>query len=136
MLEILQNIMAILIADATLTAIIPAANMFSGPVDVVGETQSGLLVPQLNVHIVSEVSRSVPSNTRDTVIQIDIWSRNSYIETVQVYERIIQLLNYQNPTVGTARIFWERLGSAVDQYESDRRIFHRSMSIQAWSQKP
>lgn len=136
MLEILENIILILKSDATITSIVPSTNILTGPVDIATEKQAGLFLPQINIHTVSEVSRTVPLNTRDTIIQIDIWSRNSILETIQVYERVIVLLNYISPTNGTSKVFWERLGGAIDQYESDRRIFHRSMSLQVWSIKP
>jgi len=135
MLEILQNLIAVLTGDATLTAIVPATSIMTGPVDIVTETQSGLLMPQINIHVISEVSRSVPLNTRDTLIQMDIWSRNDLMEVLTIYERVITLLNYTSPTQGSAKIFWERLGGAVDQYESDRGIWHRAITFNIWSQK-
>lgn len=136
MLEILQNIIAVLKGDTTLTNIVPAVNILVGPVDVVTETQNGLKMPQINLHVISEVSRSVPSNTRDTLVQLDIWDRNSQLELETIYERIITLLNYTSPTQGSAKIFWERLGGSVDQYESDRRIWHKAVTFNIWSIKP
>ena len=135
MLEILQSLISVLTGDATLTALVPASNIMTGPVDIVTETQSGLLQPQVNIHIISEVSRSVPLTTRDTLVQIDVWSRTSMEEVENIYERIISLLNYTSPTSGSAKIFWERLGGVVDQYESDRRIWHRSVTYNLWSSK-
>lgn len=135
MLEILESIIAVLTGDSTLTAIVPANNIMTGRVDIVTETQAGLLQPQINIHVASEVSRSVPLNTRDTLIQIDIWSRNSQLEVENIYERVITLLNYTSPTQGGAKIFWERLGGAVDQYESDRGIWHRAVTYNVWAQK-
>lgn len=132
MKQILQYILSILIVDSTLTAIIPAANILTGPVDVATEKQAELLLPQINIHIISEAQRSVPKNTRDTMVQIDIWSRNSFLETVTAYERILTLLEYKTADQDTGHIFWERLGGAVDQYESDRRIFHRSITFTVW----
>ncbi len=132
MLTLLEKIIAILTADATLTAIVPASQMFVGPVDVATEKQAGLLLPQINIHVVSEAQRTVPKNVRDTMVQIDIWSRNDLLEVITIYERIIVLLQYQITDTGSDHIFWDRLGSAVDQYESDRRIFHRSMTFQCW----
>ncbi len=133
MYEILQYIIYTLTHSASLNAIVPATQVFTGPVDIATELQSELLLPQINVHVISESSRTVPANTRDTMVQIDIWSRNSFLETVQVSELIIGLLNYQAPSQGVAKIFWERLGGTVDQYESDRRIFHRSLTYVIWS---
>lgn len=133
--EILEYVIQLLTTNGTLTAIVPANQIFSGPVDIATEIQSELLLPQINIHIISENVRTVPLNTRDTVLQIDIWSRNSYLETVQISEQILSLLNYNSPVEGAAKIFWNRLGSTVDMYESDRRIFHRVLSFQFWSQK-
>lgn len=132
MKELLQKIISILVTDSTLTAIVPATQIFVGPVDIASEKQSELLFPQINVHIISEAQRTVPKNVRDTMVQIDIWSRNNLLETVDIYERIITLLEYQTTDQSTGHIFWERLGGSVDQYESDRRIFHRSMTLQCW----
>lgn len=136
MLEILENIISILTTDATLIAIVPAANILTGPVDIVTETSTGLIMPQINVSVASEASRSVPLNTRDTLIQIDIWSINSMIEVENIYERIITLLNYTSPTQGSAKIFWNRLQGGVDQYESDRRVWHKASTFVVWSVKP
>lgn len=133
--EILQYVIGTLTTNSSLNAIIPATQIFAGPVDVATEIQSELLLPQINVHAISESVRTVPLNARDTVIQIDIWSRNSYLETVQVSEIILSALDFTSPTEGAAKIFWNRLGSTIDMYESDRRIFHRVLSFQFWSQK-
>lgn len=136
MLEILENIISVLTTDATLTALVPASNILTGPVDIVTEANADLLMPQINVFVASEASRSVPMNTRDTIIQIDIWSINSQIEVENIYERIITLLNYTSPTQGSAKVFWNRLQSGVDTYESDRRVWHKASSFVVWSQKP
>jgi hypothetical protein len=135
MLEILQSIISVFTGDVNLTNLIPASNILTGPVDIVTEGQSDLIMPQLNIHVISEVSRSVPLRTRDTLIQIDIWSRTSMLEIENIYERIIALLNYTSPTSGSTKIFWERLGGAVDQFEQDRRIWHRAVTYNVWSQK-
>jgi hypothetical protein len=135
MLEILENTIAILIGDATLTAIVPANNILTGPVDIVTESQPNLTLPQINIFTISDVSRSVPLDTRDTMIQIDIWSKNSMLEVLTAYERIVYLLNYYSGNENTAHIFWQRLGGAVDQFESDRRIWHRAVTYTVWSIK-
>ena len=139
MLELLQNIISVFINDATLTASVPVANIFTGPVDIVTEAQANLSFPQIQLSIVSETTRSVPTNTRDTLIQISIFSRNSMMEVLWIYERIINLLEYHTATIptdgGQATIWWEKISGAVDQYESDRRLWHRAVTITAWSQK-
>jgi hypothetical protein len=132
MLTLLTNIVSILIGDTALTTIVPAANILAGPVDITTETQTGLLLPQINVHIISESQRTVPLNTRDTMVQIDIWSRNSMLEVINIYERILTLLSYQSSNQNADHIFWEKISGANDQYESDRRIFHRSITLQCW----
>ena len=133
--EILQYFISILTNDTTLNAIIPATNIFTGAVDVATEQQASLLLPQINIHVVSESQRTVPKFARDTVIQVDIWSRNNALEVETVYERILTLLSYQTIDEGTAHIFWQRLGSGIDMYESDRRIWHKVMSFTVWSIK-
>jgi len=134
--ELLQNWIAILTGDATLTAIVPATSIMVGAVDITMETQASLLYPQINLHTVSEVQRTVPLHTRDTHIQVDIWSRNSMLEVLTIYERVVTLLSYQVGNQGTAHFFWQRLGGAVDLDETDRRTFHRAMTFVAWSIKP
>lgn len=136
MLEIFQKIIAVLNTDPTLTAIVPADHMFTGPVDVTMEKQSELNYPSIVLSLVSESYRSVPTNTRDSQIQLDIWSRNSQMELENIYERIMTLLNYLITDQATAHIFWQRLGGAVDQFESDRRIWHRACTFTVWTKKP
>jgi hypothetical protein len=135
MLEIDQSIINLLTTDPTLNAIVPATSIFTGPVDQTMESQASLTYPIIVLSQVSEVSRSVPLSTRDTNVQIDIWSRNSQLEIETIYERIIELLNYQSGNQGTAHLFWQRLGGAVDLFESDRRVWHRSSSYTIWSIK-
>ena len=136
MLELLKWIVAQMLADGTLTAIVPAANIFTGPVDVLVETQGQLHMPSIIVSTVSEVQRTVPQGARDTVIQVDIWSRNSMLEVEQIYEEILSLLSFQIANQDTAHIFWDRRGGAVDQFEEDRRVWHKAVSMQFWTIKP
>jgi hypothetical protein len=142
MTELLELIVGILTADTTLTAIVPAANILVGPVDMVQEKQpqalspTALLYPQININISSESQRTVPVSARDTMIQIDIWSNNSQLELQNIYERVITLLSYQIANQGTAHIFWLRLAGAMDMNETDRRIWHKVMNYISWSLKP
>jgi hypothetical protein len=133
MTNLFIKIVDTLTADATLTAIVPATQIFVGPVDVLVEVQNQLLMPQINIFQVNEVSRSVPQ-VRDTIFQLSIWSRNSQLEVETIYERIITLLNYLTADQGSNHIYWERTDGAVDLYEADRRIWHRAVSIVAWVQ--
>lgn len=136
MLEILQWIVAQLIADTILTTIVPVTNIYTGPVDVLVETQNELHMPMIILSTVSEMQRTVPQGARDSQIQIDIWSRNSQLEIEQIYEEVISLLSFQIANQGTAHIFWDRLGGSVDLFEEDRRIWHRAATFTFWSIKP
>ena len=133
MLNTLIKMVNVLKADATLTAIVPATQMFVGPVDVTEEAQSSLLLPQINLTMIGESSRTVPP-VRDTRIQLDIWTRNSQLELETIYERIVTLLNYVIADQGSTHIYWQRLESAVDQYEGDRRVWHRACDFTVWNQ--
>lgn len=136
MLELLEYFITQLTTNTGVTTLVPSTQIFAGPVDVATEFQSELLIPQINIHIVSEASRTVPLNTRDTIIQIDIWSRNNMLESVQISEAILTALNYNQGNIsGSAHIFWQRMGSTVDQYEGDRRIWHRTLTFQVWDIK-
>jgi hypothetical protein len=134
MTNLFIKIVNILKADVTLTAIVPATQIFVGPVDVTVETQAQLLMPQINLFMVSEVTRTVPKNVKDTTFQISIWSRNSQLEVETMYERILTLLNYLVADQSTNHIFWERSSGAVDDFEADRRVWHRSVTFTAWVQ--
>lgn len=134
MLNVMSNTVTDLKADGVLTAIVPANNINVGPVDIVQETQTGLMMPMITLHLVSEVSNTVPLATRETYFQLDIWSRTSQLEVEQIYERVLTILNFQTQDNSGTHIYWQRMSSAVDQYESDRRIFHRSCTFMAWVQ--
>lgn len=136
MLEIFEKIIAILTSDATLNAIVPTTNIFTGPVDQTMESQKSLLYPSIVLSVTTESSRSIPTNARDTHLQLDIWSRNSQLELETIYERVIVLLNYLSGNQDTAHIFWQRLGGATDLLESDRRTWHRAVTFVCWSMKP
>jgi hypothetical protein len=136
MLEILKWIIAQMVADAALTAIVPVANIYTGPVDVLVETQDELHMPMIILSTISEVQRTVPQGARDTQIQIDIWSRVSQLEVENIYEEVIRLLSFQIANQDTAHIFWDRLAGSTDMFEEDRRIFHRSATFTFWSIKP
>ncbi len=136
MLEILQWIYTQISNDPTLNAIVPVANIFTGPVDVLVEKQDALIMPAIIVSVISEAQRTVPQGARDSEIQIDIWSRVSQLEVENIYEQVITLLSFQIANQGPAHIFWERLGGSVDLFESDRRVWHKSSTFRFWSIKP
>lgn len=125
-----------MLADATLTGIVKPSNIYTGPVDVLVETQPELHMPSIVLSTVSEAQRTVPQGARDTRIQVDLWSRKSQMEIENIYEEILNLFSFQIANQGTAHIFWDRLEGAVDLFESDRRIWHRSVTMVFWSIKP
>lgn len=138
MVEILIGLIAILKADTTLTAIVPSKNILTGPVDILSQTntQQGLVLPAIVLSTVAESQRARPTYTRDTMIQIDIWSKNNQLEVETIYERIINSLNYLSFNQGTASIQWQILHDGRDIMETDRRIWHKALTIQTWSYKP
>lgn len=136
MLEIFQKFISILTADATLLTLVPKKNILTGPADIIQEKEANLLEPSIILSQVSEAVRTVPSNTRDTQVQLDILSRNSQMELENIYERVNELLNYVSGNQSTAHIFWQRLGGAVDLFETDRRVWRRSLTFTVWSIKP
>jgi hypothetical protein len=144
MLEIFEYLIATLLADPTLvgylTVNLPnnqtSVNLFTGPVDMSMEVQASLLYPSVILSLVGESVRTVPQGARDTQIQLDIWSRNSQLEIETIYEQVLQDLNFMSANEGSAHIFWQRLGGAVDLFESDRRVWHRSCTFTVWAIKP
>ncbi len=138
MLEIDQNIIATLKADTTLTAVVPATNILTGPVDIVSltNTAKGLVLPAIVLWTVSEVQRSVPQYARDTLVQLDVYSKNSQLEVETIYERIVTDLGYVTTNQGTAHICWQILGGAHDVFDTERRIFHRVAEFNVWAVKP
>lgn len=136
MLEIFQYFISILTNDSTLLQTVPKENILTGSADILQQEQATLLAPAIILSQVSESSRSVPVNTRDTQVQLDIISRNSQLELETIYERVIVLLNYQIANENTAHIFWQRLGGGTDVFDTDRRTWRRSTTFQVWSVKP
>lgn len=134
MREIFEATIATLKANSGVTTLVKPGNISAGPLDVVMEKQTDLRYPSIITTQVSEVSRSVPQ-VRDTNLQVDIWSRTSQLELENIYEAVLSALNYQSGDQGTAHIFWQRLGGAVDVLETDRRTWHRSCTFVFWSIK-
>ena len=54
-------------------------------------------------------------------VQIDCWSKKSRLETVQLMDRIDELLISDGIT-GTQS--WERIGGGNDMFEQDTKIYH------------
>ena len=134
MLDVSEYIVATLKADVTVTAIVPAKNIYAGPLDVIIEKERQLVMPQINIELVSESVRSVPA-VRDIMMQINVWSKNNQMEVEQIYEAVMNALNYQIANNNASHIYWERSSGAVDQYESDRRVYHRSVTFTVWAQQ-
>lgn len=132
MLQIFEKFIALLTASSAVTTIV-GNNIFTGPVDITMEKQNSLLYPQILLSLVSESVHTVPLNTRDTMVQLDIYSRNSQLEVENIYEAVLTALNYQSGDQNTAHIFWQRLGGAIDLFESDRRYWRRSCTFQVWA---
>jgi hypothetical protein len=130
----MSKIVATLKDDPTLTAMVPSTNIMVGPVDVLEENQTQLVMPQINLYLVSETSQTVPLAARETVFQLDIWSRISQLEVENIYEQVLTTLNFLSGDNNGTHIFWQRLNSAVDDYQTDRRIFHKSCTFMAWVQ--
>lgn len=132
MLPVEQKFIALLTGDATLTAIVPAANISFGPVDITIEKQSQLRKPQITLQTISESSRTVPLAVRDIRMQMDIWSRTSQLELDTIYEQVLTTLNLISTNQNSTHIFWQRLGNAHDQYESEMRIWHKVVDFIIW----
>ena len=133
MTEILYEIIALLKADGSLG--VKSESILTGAVDLVQESQASLMYPYILLSVVSESQRSNPLNTRDTHVQVDIWSRTSQLEVQSIYERVVADLKYLTENNGSAHIFWSRIEGAVDHFESDRRIWHRAVTVAFWSVK-
>ena len=133
MIDILTKIVSLLKASGTLTAIVPANNILVGPTDIVQESKTSLTQPQINISTVAESFRTVPTSAKDTMIQIDVWTLNSQLELETIYETIVSILNAQSADTGSTHIFWSLMSNSNDQYESDRRIWHKSITFKLWS---
>lgn len=133
MLNICNKIVSTLISDPTLTAIVPTTSISVGPLDVVVQSQASILMPQINIHPISETVRTVPLNTKDTRVQMDIWSRNNEMEAQTIYERVIVLLDFQMYDQGGSHIYWQRLGGLSSTYDTEVRLWHYSADFVFWS---
>ena len=133
MLNISTAFINLLQGSTAVTSLVPASSIMTGPVDIVVESQSGLLMPQINLHPISEVVATVPLNTKQTRIQLDIWSRKSELEAEQIYEAVISALNFQQYNNSGSHIYWQRLDSLSSTYESEVRLWHYSADFLIWS---
>jgi hypothetical protein len=133
MLNICNKFITLLTTNAPLVAIVPASSISIGPVDIVQETQASLQMPQINIRPISEVVATVPRNTKQTRLQLDIWSRNSEMEAQNIYEQILTILDFQSYDQSTSHIWWQRLGGLSSSYETDVRLWHYSADFLIWS---
>jgi hypothetical protein len=141
MLNINQNLVNQLKNDSTLATLmgvtVPNLRIFSGAVDIVKQLQNELGFPMIEMHTISESVRTVPLNTKDTMVQLDIWSRVSELQVQQIYERVMTLLNFQQTittgNVNGTTIEWQRSDGAVEEYSSDIRLWKVSLTLKVWS---
>lgn len=133
----MQFMLGLMVNDSTLAGLLststPIRTIFTGPVDIVKETQTSLKVPLVTLSAVSEVYRTVPIQAKDSRISIDIYSRNSELQVENIYERITTLLNYQQGNSNTNWIAWQRVGGLSSQYDSDARMWHWTVDFTVWS---
>jgi hypothetical protein len=133
MINICSQFVSLLKNDASLIAIVNPNNIYVGPVDIVKEQQSTLGFPLITIIPISEVWATVPLDTRQTRIQIDIWSRNSEMEAQSIYEQIIAALNYQSYDSSSSHIFWQRAAGANELSETEVRLWRYSTDLMIWS---
>ena len=116
---------------------VPNLSIFSGSIDIVKQLQKELGFPLIEIHTISEGVRTVPLNTKDTMVQLDIWSRVSELQVQQIYERVLQLLNFQSTittgNINGTTIEWQRSDGAVEEYASDIRVWKISITLKLWS---
>lgn len=131
------NIVNTLISDTALATLmgvsVPNKNIFAGPVDIVKQLRSELGFPLINLKVVSESYRSVPTNAKDSRVQLDIWGRSSELQVENIYERIASLLNYDSGNQGSTHIFWQRVSGLSESYETDMRLWHWSADFVIWN---
>jgi hypothetical protein len=141
MLNINENLVNQLKNDSTLASLmnttVPNLSIFSGAVDVVKQLQKELGFPLIEMHTISESVRTVPLNVKDTMVQLDIWSRVSELQVQQIYERVMILLNFQSTittgSINGTTIEWQRSNGAVEDYSSEIRLWKISMDLKTWS---
>lgn len=137
MLAPLQSVVNQLTTDSTLAGLmsttLPNMAIYVGDVDVVREQQSTFQYPLLVIHTISDSFERLPLGARETVIQIDTYSRTNEMEAVNIYEYIGSTLSYSNDNISSTVIWWERTLDGHDQSETEMRIFHIPMTVKVWS---
>jgi len=131
MLTVTQNIIDVVKADATIKTFINE-RIYPEGVDIIPETT---LFPLITIHNISEITLTNPKGERECLVQLSIWSRLSQLETEQIAERLLTILNFQtfNSGYGTTIKRWQREDSGVDLPETDRRIWHKALTFRVWA---
>jgi hypothetical protein len=131
MLQILEFIANTIKNDSQIQGFV-SDRIFPIGVDI---TPEETLFPLITFFTVSDVIRTVPLGARDGIYQVDVWSRLSQLETEQIAERIITIVNFTkfNTGYGTVKLRWNRGDGAVDIPEMDRRIWHKVLRFRTWS---
>lgn len=131
MLSIFQSTIDTLKNDATIQSFV-AQRVYPEGVDIAPEST---LFPLITVHHISENTYTNPRNEKVISMQISMWSRLSEVEVEQIADRVETLLNYQQfqTGYGTTIQRWQRQDSGADQYESDRRIWHKALTFKTWA---
>jgi hypothetical protein len=120
--------------NSAVTSIVAPQAITTGPVDIVVEKQNQIIMPQIIVNDVSEVTNTVPLNTRESRVQISCWSRTSQLEALNIYEAVVQALDYQSNDTNSTHIFWQRVGGYSKSYDSRMRLWNVSADFLVWSQ--
>jgi hypothetical protein len=137
MIDILSQTISTLVNDATLATLmsttVPNKNIHSGRVDIIKEQQNTLGFPTIVLLPISENFSTVPLNAKQSTIQIDIWGRNSELEVLNIYERLMTLLNYKTGDNKGTHTFWQRSNSFTESLESGENLWRISSDIVLWS---
>jgi len=137
MIAQLQNIVSVLSTDSTLAGLmsttVPNKAIYVGDVDIVREQQKTFQYPLLVLHTISDSFERLPLGARETVIQLDVYSRNNEMEAINIYEEIGNVLSYSNATQGGTMIWWQRVTDGHDQSETEMRIWHIPVTLKVWS---
>ena len=138
MLNVQLNVLSVLKNDATLASLMntltPNLHIYMGARDIVIEKQSDIQYPAIIITVVSESDIRIPIHGHESRLQIDVWSRNSELEAVKIYDQIRALLSYQNNTTSNSTtIWWSRIDSASEDYNSEMVLWRYKIDVFVWS---
>lgn len=133
MLEVVEYIVNVLTNDSIIQGFV-GTRIFPSGVDITPEVKENF--PMITFFEVSEITRTVPLGVRESIYQIDIWSISSLLETDQIAERILTILNFThfNTGFGTRVMRWARQDAGLDMIEGDRRMWHKVLRFRSWVQ--